>query len=132
MTCGTKKETNCCAKRTVFKLHEEDMKIEKTLEIYKNKHTFGIFYSRISCSWRNVVSLCEQLKVMNKSFHRCFHFGSLGCHDLSIVNTDLTRWHLIEALLNYAERFPHLFNTTQVPEKMLNLLHLVLPNGIEQ
>jgi hypothetical protein len=60
--------------------------------------------------------------MVNESFHRRFHFGSLGRHDLGIVHTDLTRQHFIQALIDDAERFPHLFNTTQVSKKIMKLL----------
>jgi hypothetical protein len=60
--------------------------------------------------------------MVNESFHRRFHFGSLGRHDLGIVHTDLTHRHFIQALLDDAERFPHLFNTAQVSKKMMKLL----------
>ena len=76
--------------------------------------TFGIFNGGICCSRWYVVTLGEQLEMMNQCFHRCFHFRTSGSHNFGIVNTDFTSWHLIQTLFDDIQRLPHFFHTTQV------------------
>jgi hypothetical protein len=69
---------------------------------------------RVGLTRRNGVALGVEQEVVNKSLHVLLHGGSRRRRDLVVLNTDGTCGHLVEALVDNAERLSKLLHSAKV------------------
>jgi len=56
-------------------------------------------------------TLSEQLEMMDKCFHAVLHLLPPRWHNLGIIASYFSLWHLIQALMDNTQRLSHLFDT---------------------
>eukprot|EP01137_Pigoraptor_chileana_P034030 Opistho-2@25945 len=69
---------------------------------------------RVRSSCGNGISLRVELEVVDECLHRVLHFGPSRGGDLVVVNTDLALGHIVQALVDNAQRLPHLLTADQI------------------
>lgn len=76
--------------------------------------TLGGLNGRVGLTRRNRVTLGEEQEVVDQSLHVLLHGSTGRGHDLVVLDTDGASGHLVQALLDNAERLAELLHTAQV------------------
>lgn len=76
--------------------------------------TLGGLDGRVSLTRGNRVTLGEEQEVVNQCFHVLLHGSTGRGHNLVVLNTDRASGHLVQALVNNAERLAELLHTAEV------------------
>ncbi|KAI3486306.1 hypothetical protein L1887_50200 [Cichorium endivia] len=74
----------------------------------------GSLDGRVRLAGRHGVALGEELKVVDERLHALLHGGTRRRHELVVVHLDLARGHLVEALLDDAQRLAELLDAAEV------------------
>src|SRR5690348_5609923 len=90
---------------------------EQKLENRTKRHTelsLGGLDDGVGLTSGDRVTLRVQLEVMDQGLHVLLHVCAARGRDLEIVDTDGTSRHVVDALVNDAERLTHLLHTAKV------------------
>ena len=66
-------------------------------------------------AWWDLISLSPELEVVNDGFHVVFHRRPARRGELAVIDLDVALRHLVQTLVNDAERFAHFLDATQIP-----------------
>ena len=77
--------------------------------------TLGGLDGRVCLTGGDGVTLGEEQEVVDKSFHVLLHGGTGRRRDLVVLHTDGAGGHLVQALVNDAQRLTELLHTAEVP-----------------